>query len=153
MKLKLFATALLALFLAACNPMAQLDAGEEAITKFHETYNTGDAQALYAQTSDEFRSVTTPDQMQALVDLVSDRMGAVKSSEREGFNLNTNNGLTETTVTMKTQFEKGEGLETFLFHGTGDDQRLVGWHVDSPNFMNVPAEAVTEVAAEPAAAE
>lgn len=153
MKLKLFAAALAALFLAACNPMAQLDGSEETISQFHETYNAGDAQALYALTSEEFRGATTPEQMQGLVSLVTDRMGAVKSTERDGFNLNTNNGLTETTVTMKTQFEKGEGTETFTFYGTGDDLRLVGWHVDSPNFMDVPAEAVTEVEAEPAAAE
>ena len=54
---------------------------------------------------------------------------------------------------MKTQFAKGEGTETFTFYGSGDDMRLVGWHVDSPNFMDVPAEAVTEVEPEAAAAE
>ena len=151
MKLKLFAAALFALFLAACNPMAQLDGSETTISEFHETYNSGDAQALYALTSDEFRSATTPEQMQALVDLVTERMGAVQSTEREGFNINTNNGLTETKVTMKTQFAKGEGTETYTFYGSGDELRLVGWHVDSVNFMDVPAEAVTEVAEEPAA--
>ncbi|MAY20279.1 MAG: hypothetical protein CL955_06640 [Erythrobacteraceae bacterium] len=155
MKLKLFVAALSALFLAACNPMAQLDKGESTIIEFHETYNEGNAQALYGLTSDEFRGATTPEQMQALVDLVTERMGAVESTEREGFNINTNNGLTETTVTMKTQFAKGEGTETFTFYGSGDDMRLVGWHVDSPNFMDIPAEAVTEVEpeAEAAAAE
>ena len=126
MKLKLFVAALSALFLAACNPMAQLDKGESTIIEFHETYNEGNAQALYGLTSDEFRGATTPEQMQALVDLVTERMGAVESTEREGFNINTNNGLTETTVTMKTQFAKGEGTETFTFYGSGDDMRLVG---------------------------
>lgn len=150
MKLKLFAAALFTLFLAACNPMAQLDEGEASIAKFHETYNSGDARALYGLTSDEFRSETTLEQMEALVALVNERMGAVESSERTGFNLNSNNGLTETTVTMKTQFAKGEGLETFIFYGTGEEMRLIVWNVDSINFRDVPPEGVTEVEAEPA---
>lgn len=153
MKFTAITAALFALFLAACNPMAQLDTGEGEIAKFHETYNTGDARTLYGLTSEEFRAATTPDQMQALVDTVSERMGAVTSTERTGFNINTNNGETVSTITMTTQFEKGEGVETYTFMGTGDEMRLVGWHVDSPNFMNVPTDAVTVVEPEGEAAE
>lgn len=152
MPFKLFAAALLALFpalfLAACNPMAQLEQSEQLIEKWHETYNAGDARALYGQTSDEFREVTSIEQMNDLVALVSDKMGTVESTERTSFNINSNNGVTSTTVTMATVFEKGEGAETFTFQGTGDDTRLVGWNVDSPNFLAVPDAAITEVESE-----
>lgn len=145
MPIKIFVTALFALFLAACNPMEQLDVGEDSIAKFHETYNAGDARALYGLTGEEFRAATTPQQMEGLVATVSDRMGTVESTERSGFNINTNNGQTVSTITMTTQFEKGEGTETYTFLGSGDEMRLVGWHVDSPNFLSVPAEAMTVV--------
>lgn len=140
MKLNLFAAALFAFLLSACNPMEQLDGAEQSIDRFQETYNSGDARALYGLTAEEFREVTTPQQMEELVQLVDDRMGAVESSERTGFNINTNNGQTVSTVTMTTQFEKGEGTETFTFFGTGDDMRLVGWNVDSENFLAEPGE-------------
>lgn len=153
MQVRFLVAAMFAMLLAACNPMAQLDDSEAAITKFHETYNTGDARALYGLTSAEFREATPAKDMVALVESVSERMGAVQSSEREGVNLNTNNGLTITTITMKTQFEKGEGIETFTFHGTGDDLRLVGWNIDSPNFADIPEDAVTVVDNDPAAEE
>ena len=153
MNFKIFAAALLALFLAACNPMDQLEEGEQSIDRFHEIYNEGNPRALYGLTAEEFRQVTSPEQMEGLVSLVTEKMGKVESTERSGFNVNTNNGLTVTTITMTTQFEKGEGTETFTYYGTGEDQRLVGWNVDSPNFLEEPpAEAITEVEAEPASA-
>jgi len=147
MPIKTFAAACLALILAACNPMEKLEVAEAEIAQFHEVYNTGDAAALYEQTGEEFRSVTTPEQMGELVELVTDKMGAVESTERSGFNINSDTDETLTTVTMTTAFAKGEGVETFTFYGSGDDLRLVGWNVDSPNFLEegqVPDEAVTE---------
>lgn len=141
MRLSHLAAALFALLLAACNPMAQLDTSEATIASWHERYNEGDARALYGETGEEFRKVTSMDQMEALVTLVTNQMGPVVSTEREGFNINSNNGLTVTTVTMKTTFEKGPGTETFLFHGTGDDMKVVGWNVNSDNFMDTAAEA------------
>ncbi|KEO87466.1 hypothetical protein EH30_07505 [Erythrobacter sp. JL475] len=135
--------AVAAALLSACNPMAQLEQSEAKIEKWHATYNEGDARTLYGLTSQEFRDVTSIDEMNQLVALVTDKMGKVSSSERAGFNINTNNGVTSTVVTMKTMFEKGEGTETFTFQGNGDDTRLVGWNVDSPNFVAVPTDAIT----------
>lgn len=150
MTFKQLAAALIALLLAACNPMAQLDGAEEQITRYHATYNSGDTRALYGLTSEEFRGATTLEQMEGLVALVSERMGPVQSTERASFNLNSDNGLTVSTIVMTTQFEKGEGTETYVFHGTGEDLRLVSWHVDSPNFEDVPVAEEAEAEAEPA---
>jgi len=154
MPFRLFAATLFALFLSACNPMEQVDEANQSIEAWHETYNSGDARALYGQTAQEFREVTSIDQMNQLVELVTDRMGKVQSSERSGININTTNGVTTTVVTMATVFEKGEGTETFTFQGTGDDTKIVGWNVDSPAFLAVPEDAVTTVdAPEEASAE
>lgn len=153
MPFKSIAAALFALLLAACNPMAQLDGATDEIERFHETYNQGNARALYGRTGQEFRDVTPPEEMDALVEHVTEFMGKMESTSREGFNINTNNGVTSTVVTMKTVFEKGEATETFTFRGQGEDLRLVGWNVDSPNFSVVPGPDESEAAPEPATAE
>ncbi len=134
MPIRTVAAAFIALLLAACNPMAQLDGAEQEIAQFHETYNAGDSRRLYGQTAEEFREVTTPEQMDELITLVTEKMGAVQSTERSGFNVNAGTDETTTTVTMSTTFAKGEGTETFTFYGSGDEMRIVGWNVDSPNF-------------------
>ena len=136
MKIKFFAAALFALFLSACNPMAQLDGAEAKIAQFHSVYNDGDARRLYGVTGEEFRAVTTPEQMDELVTLVAGRMGQVESTERAGFNINSDNGVNMTVVTMTTQYEKGEATEIFTFQGDGETMQLVGWNVESDNFLD-----------------
>ncbi len=145
MPIKLYLACAFALLLAACNPMEQADAVDAKIAQFHETYNAGDAQALYEQTGQEFHEATTPEQMAALVEEVSEKMGAVESTERTNINIDINDGDNVTVVTMGTVFTKGEGTETFTFYGQGEEARLVGWNVDSPNFLDVPEDAVTTV--------
>ena len=149
MKLKAILAALTALLLAACNPMEQLDGTEQIIERYQQTYNSGDARALYGQVSEEFRRASTAEQMAGLVEFISGNLGQIESSERNGFNINTENGLTTTTVTMITQFEKGEGEETYVFYGQGEDLRIVAWNVNSTALAQgneVEAEAETEPA-------
>lgn len=145
MSFKLFFAAAFLMMISACSPAVEADPIGAAITRFHETYNTGNATALYEQTGQEFRDATTPEQMQELVARVIERMGAVTGTERANINIEPGQPESVTVVTMTTTFEKGTGTETFTFFGSGADARLVGWNVDSPNFLTVPQEAVTEV--------
>ncbi len=149
MPIRFCVAGLFALLLAACNPVEQLEISEQKIDRWQATYNRGDAGALYGQTSPAFRDEITREQMDELVALVIERMGKVESSERAGFNVKSNNGVTTTIVTMTTTFEKGEGTETFTFQGGGDDTGLMGWEVDSPNFLKQP-EVSEAVEPEPA---
>jgi hypothetical protein len=123
------------LALAACNPVANLNAGDSQITKFHAAYSRGDASAIYAMTGPQLRATASHAQFAELLDVVKVRLGAVKSSERTGFNVNTNTAGTFTTIIMSTHFAKGDGQENFVFSGKGDEMKLEGWHVESPRLM------------------
>ena len=139
MKLKTLFAASTALVLSACNPMEQVEVADAKVARFQATYNEGDARGLYGQTSEEFREVTTPQQMDELVEYVTDKMGAIESSERSGININSSNGVNQTTITMTTQFAKGEGTETYTFIGSGQEMRVAGWNVDAENFAEADA--------------
>lgn len=123
------------LALAACNPVANLNGADGQIAKIHAAYSRGDAGAIYAMTGPQFRASFTRAQMDQLVDVLNVRLGAVRSSERVNFNVNTNSDGTFTTIIMATQFAKGAGQENFVFSGDGDKMKLEGWHVQSPNLM------------------
>ena len=120
--------------LAACNPMANLDGAETKIERFQNAYSSGNADRLYDMTGEAFREVSTRDEFAEMVKLFDARLGPIVDSERSGFNLNTNNGITRTVVTMETQFAQGSGMETYTFHGHGEDIELVGWNVNSPRL-------------------
>lgn len=145
MNLRTILAGMFALLVAACNPVAQIGGADERIEEFHETYNRGDARALYGRTAPEFREITSAGEMETLVAAVTERLGKVKSSEREGLNLNSDDGTTQTVVTMRTEFENGDATETFYFVGHGENMALAGWNVEVIEPDPVPDEAVTEV--------
>jgi len=135
-----------ALVLAACNPVAALDDSEARIARFHDGLARGDGEALYRMTGAEFRATTTRAQFDDLLTVVATRLGTVEASERTNFNVNSNNGTTFTTVVMNTRFAQGEGQETFVFKGTGEDMQLAGWHVTSPRLTLTAAAVADEQA-------
>lgn len=145
MPIKLLVASAFALVLAACNPMAQVDAADTAIDRFHATYNESDAEALYQLTAAEFRKETSPADMVALVSRVKSHMGPVEGTARQDLKIEERDGINMTLVTMTTDFALGQGTETFTFYGSDNELRLVGWNVDSPNFLDLPEEAVTTV--------
>ena len=119
---------------AACNPMANLDGAEAKIERFQAVYSSGGPDELYEMTGEAFREASTREEFADMVELFDARLGPIVESERSGFNLNTNNGITRTVVTMETEFAQGAGMETYTFHGHGEDIELIGWHVNSPRL-------------------
>lgn len=135
--MKLFARSICVaalIIIAACNPLANLDGAETKIERFQNTYNSGDVDGLYDMMGETFREVFTREEFDELFALFDARLGPIVESTRDGFNVNTLNGFTTTVVTMQTRFEQGEGVETYTFHGHGEDVEIVGWHVNSPRL-------------------
>ena len=139
------AIGLAALLLAACNPMEVMDETSGAIEEFHEHWNAGDVDAIWNSTDPEMRDGLTQDEFRATFVRFTETLGNVESSEREGFNLNTNNGVTTTVITMNTQFANGEGVEEFTFRDQGDAQRLLSYFVESEALNNAKPEGNTTV--------
>ena len=131
---KIWLAGLASILVAACNPMANMEASESRIAQFQQSYSEGNHDRLYRMTGSKFREVTSREEFQDLLDLLDARLGPVVESERSGFNINTNNGLTVTVISMQSQFEQGSGSERYTFHGHGDEIELVGWSVDSPRL-------------------
>lgn len=123
-----------AMGLAACNPMANLDEAEKQINRFEKAYSAGDADRLWSMTGDTWKETGPRADFDNMNEVLSARLGAIVSSERSNFKVNSTNGLTTTVVVMDTDFEEGEGQQTYTFHGGGEDMELVGWNVVSPRL-------------------
>lgn len=132
MKIRMFLAAAAALLLAACNPGAQMEEAKGQIDKFHALYNAGDAKGFYRAGGQTLSKVAKPEQVEATITLISARLGKIRSSEQVGFNTAFNNGASSVTITMRTRFECGEGTETFVFNGSGENMELFAWNVNSP---------------------
>lgn len=117
--------------LVACNPMENLDQSEARIAQYEKAYSAGDGEALWRLSGPTLREATPREDFESLVTVFNSRLGKIESSKRASFSVNSNNGVTETVIVMDTQFEQGEGTQTYTFFGNGEDMELAGWYVDS----------------------
>jgi hypothetical protein len=120
-----------ALLLAACNPMEELDDADKAITQFHRQLDQRDFDGIWRATHGDFQAGQPREAYDAFMEAVRDKLGEAESSERQGFNINTNNGVTFVTVNMLTRFEEGEANEVFVFRRDGERLKLVNYNVNS----------------------
>jgi hypothetical protein len=123
------------LTLAACSATQDINAAQEAIAHFHDMMSAGQVEQIYAQADDAFKKATTEEDLKQFLSAVDRRLGAVKSSEKTGWITNYGTSGSSTTLTYKTQFERGTGAETFRYRFADGKALLVYYHVDSNSFV------------------
>lgn len=124
-----------ALLVAACNPVANMNRADEMIVEFHALYNDADIDGMWDYVGPEFRAVTTRQDFENFYQVIDQRLGAVESSTRQNFHVNSGTGGTTTTVVMTTEFSDGPGSETFTFLGKDEQMALIGWTVNADRLM------------------
>jgi hypothetical protein len=63
------------------------------------------------------------------------KLGAVKDAQDNGWKIDFRTSGTVVTFSLKTQFEKGNGIETFVYRFSGKEPLLVGYHVNSNELI------------------
>tara|TARA_B100000678_G_C18202284_1_gene499968 strand:- start:302 stop:808 length:507 start_codon:yes stop_codon:yes gene_type:complete len=133
--LKWIGPTLIAVLLAGCNPVEQAKDSREAVDVFHERLNAGDDRAIWANAGEELREAIPREDFFRLLGTVRKSLGPVEETSQQNVNMRSNPQGTFTTLQMETHFERGRGVETFVFGGSGDSMRLVGYYINSPDMM------------------
>ena len=136
--------ALAATMLAACNPFAQAEGAREQVDLFHERLNAGNDKAIWTNAGAEFREATSQEDFARLLGTIHKSLGDAGETSQAGMRVNTNTQGTFTTLQMETTFERGKGLETFMFRGSGDSLQLIGYNINSPEMMSAVFEKYTD---------
>lgn len=140
MNIKALVAVSIATLLAACNPVANLETGEEQIGEFQSLYSEGNIDGMYEATGQVFKENMTVEEMTDLYVLLDQRLGDINSTERTNFSVNSTPQGTNTVIVMTTKYDQGTGAETYTFLGNGEEMELVGWHVASERLNLSPAE-------------
>lgn len=122
---------LLALGLAACSPVKNVDEAADQIDRFQSHFSYGDIDEMYLMTSPAFREATPLKDLRSRAMAINARLGPVKATERASFSIKNTSEGTRTVVTMNTRYGQGEGTETYTFIGNGENMRIEGWDVSS----------------------
>jgi hypothetical protein len=125
----------LAMGLAGCSAVKQEATAEQAVTRFHKMLDAGQYEAIYDQSAPEMKAATSRAGFLRMMDGIHRKLGAVKASNRQGWNVNYLNGVGTVTLGYQTRFANGSGQEQFVYR-TGASPALVGYNVNSPALLN-----------------
>lgn len=128
------AAALFALF--ACSGKEAVQQSESnAVPRLHELYDAENFDRIYADAHEKFRETTPKADYDKFMASVRRKLGRVKSTKREGWNVNVGTGGTRVVLTYTTEFERGKGTETFTFLNAGGHPKLLGYHINSNTLV------------------
>jgi hypothetical protein len=90
---------------------------------------------IYTETGDELKKATTKQDFVNLLGAVEGKLGGVKETTKNGWNVNFQPSGTFVVLGFKTQFEKGAGEETFTYRISDRDALLVGYRINSNTLI------------------
>jgi hypothetical protein len=126
---------LAALTLASCSLGQDASLAKAQIPHFREQMAAQQFNQIYAEAADELKSKTSEQDFVTLFAAFERKLGGVKSAEENGWKVNYSTSGNFATLSYKTQFEKGAGVETFVYRLSGDRALLAGYNVNSPALV------------------
>ncbi len=123
------------LVLACSDARKAKSVAELAITDFHERFNSGQLGVIYEKADANFRNITSEDDFNKLMEAVSSKLGKVKSTDNQNWDVRTFNFTTSIVLIQNTEFEKGSGTETFTFVINDGKATLFGYYISSDELI------------------
>ena len=121
------------LALGGCSMGQDLTSGGAAVDDFHRRMDAGQFAAIDDAAGPEIKA--TPGGFAPILAIVHTKLGNAKSSSRTGFNDRYDNGDHRLELVYDTKFDKGDGVEQFIYRLVGGKAVLVGYHVNSNALM------------------
>jgi hypothetical protein len=118
--------------LAGCGVAKKTKAAEAEVDRFHQHWNAGEFQAVFDEAHMQFRSAQPADTMKATLDKVKKHYGALKSSKRRSWGINSDQGVTDIKLSYDSVFDHGEAVEAFVFRTTGEKVLLASYDIMTP---------------------
>jgi hypothetical protein len=136
------------LILAGCSTGAEVPAAERAAASFHAQLDSGRFTAIYAESSDEMKRTTSPQDLVRLLEAVHARLGRFRGGRTASWNDSRTSAGRFITLDYAASYERGAAEENFVFRIDDGRAALAGYHVDSKALVEPPTEPPAEPPAE-----
>lgn len=123
-----------ALAVTGCSMGQDMATTDAAVADFHAKMNNGQFAAIAAAAGPEIKNGGT--EFGDFVGKIHAKLGAFKSTTRQGFNDNVNNGDHTFTASYASVYATGPAAENFVFRLNGAKPVLIGYHVESAALLN-----------------
>jgi|SRR5215472_8527143 len=128
-------TFLAALLLVSCSSSEDLTIVRSGIAHFRELMTAEQFGQIYAEAANDLKNSATEKQLTDFLAAVNRKLGSAKDSKDNGWAINFRTSGTVVTLTLKTEFERGSGIETFVYRVAGKDAQLMGYHLNSNDLI------------------
>jgi hypothetical protein len=131
MRLALLCAASLAV--AGCSMGQDLSVTDSAVADFHAKLNNGQFAAIADASGPEIKNGGTD--FRGFVEAIHTKLGTFRSTTRQGFSDNVNNGDHQFTASYASVYSSGPATETFVYRLNGGQPVLIGYHVESAALL------------------
>lgn len=123
--------AVVALVLSACSMSADTELAEKAVPRFHESLSAEQFESIYTEASEELKQASTKESFVSLLGGVRKKLGVVKSSTIQSWNVQYHTSGTFVTLNYATVYAEGEASERFVYRLKEEQALLAGYHINS----------------------
>jgi Protein of unknown function (DUF3887)/Protein of unknown function (DUF4019) len=129
-----YATLLIAVALAACSTPLAIST-EADVVQFHRLLEAEDYAAIWKNTSEDMRRASTEADLSKIFSAINRKLGKVVETKQIGWRTNRTTNGTFAEVQLETRFEKGKGVESFVFRQVDGKLLLAGYNINSNDMM------------------
>lgn len=119
--------------LAGCSMGQDMSATDSAVADFYAKLNNGQFAAITAAAGPEIKNGSAD--FTQLVEGVHKKLGIFRSTSRQGFNDNINNGDHTFTASYASVYSSGPATENFIYRLNSGKPVLIGYHVESAALL------------------
>jgi hypothetical protein len=125
------------LAVAACSSASSgIALAKEGVGQFHQQLDSEQYDVLYTAADAKLHGMTSKSDFTKLLTAVHRKLGAVQQANLRNTGISWYAGQGETvTLVYETTFTSGSGTEQFVWHITGNEAKLYGYHINSNDLI------------------
>lgn len=118
-----------ALALSGCSGPSSVQDARAKVDHFHQRLDAGDIEAIWKDSGPEIQG-TDKQAFARFLGAIRDQLGKVRESKQVGWHAEASTSGSSAEVIMQTTFERGSRKESFVYKGSGEQQKLAGYHIE-----------------------
>ena len=115
----------------ACTLGENIELAEAQVAEFHKNLSEGRVEVIYDLAADEFKKSGSRDEALQFLRAVRSKLGAVKESKKQTWDVNYHTVGTFVSLVYETEFIEGKGTEYFVYRIDERAAKLVSYKIDS----------------------
>jgi hypothetical protein len=123
------------LLIGGCSTGDDTRLANEGVARFRLQLSSQQYSDIYSQADSVFRGVTKQQDFLDFMSAINRKLGKFQSASQTGYFVNWTTSGTRIRLNFASKYEGGDAQEEFLWHISGKQALLVGYHISSNSLI------------------